>query len=467
MPRLLLRKAIAVVIREASIRRQNASAGRRMSITCVLTGVCVLAGGLSCPDEPVRLAVSGQTDNTSEVSIFFTGSELGALKPCGCSGGQLGGLSKRTVVFDRVPAGSRAIVDTGTLVAGTGEQDLIKFRILFEAFRLLGYDLVHLTDEDVQIAHSLGLEAPQEGSFSVIGTHWGPDQADPPRIFVKRLAVRGRQITVRFAALDARTASPESAAEAFGVQVGAYCVDILILRNADADSRPIWTAFSDVDCIVWPSDSDEPQILSEPGQRPLVFTVGRFGRHISRLSVGFSDPDAGPALSLEDIPVEETLPENESLARLYRQYQQIVSQSDLLEKYPRVPLPGQLQYVGSGQCRWCHVIEHAEWSPNPHADAFATLVEVGSDRDPECVICHVVGMDRETGYINEERTPHLKDVGCESCHGPGSEHIRSNGYLPTTEPKMTCLDCHTPDHSSGYAGHEDEFREKIRHWWEP
>jgi len=94
-------------------------------------------------------------------------------------------------------------------------------------------------------------------------------------------------------------------------------------------------------------------------------------------------------------------------------------------------------------------------------------VEVGSDRDPECVICHVVGMDRETGYINEERTPHLKDVGCESCHGPGSEHIRSNGGLPTTEPKMTCLDCHTPEHSSGYAGHEDEFREKIKHWWEP
>lgn len=456
-----------MVIREASICRQNSSVGWRASITYVLIGVCMLAGGVSCPDEPGRLAISDETDNTGEVSVFFTGSELGALKPCGCSGGQLGGLSKRTVVFDRVPAGSRAIVDTGTLVAGTGEQDLIKFRILFEAFRLLGYDLVHLTDEDARIAQSLGLETPGGGSFSVIGAPWGPGQGDRSRTFAKRLAGRDREVTVRFASLDARTDQPEAAAEAFGPQAGGYCVDILILRNTDIDSRPVWAELPDADCIVWPSDSDEPQVLSEPGQRPLVFTVGRFGRHISRLRVDFPGPDAAPALSLEDIPVEETLPENESLVRLYRQYQQVVSQSDLLEKYPRVPLPGQLRYVGSEQCRWCHVVEHAEWSPNPHADAFSTLVKVGSDRDPECVICHVVGMDRETGYINEKRTPHLKDVGCESCHGPGSEHIRSNGRLPTTEPKMTCLDCHTPEHSSGYAGHEDEFREKIKHWWEP
>jgi len=61
----------------------------------------------------------------------------------------------------------------------------------------------------------------------------------------------------------------------------------------------------------------------------------------------------------------------------------------------------------------------------------------------------------------------LKDVGCENCHGPGSAHNASQGLTLTTEPKSTCLDCHTPEHSSGYTGHEDEYREKIMHWWEP
>ena len=27
-----------------------------------------------------------------------------------------------------------------------------------------------------------------------------------------------------------------------------------------------------------------------------------------------------------------------------------------------------------------------------------------------------------SGHINDEKTPHLRHVGCESCHGPGSGH---------------------------------------------
>ncbi len=409
---------------------------------------------------PARVA------NANEISIFFTGSELGALKPCGCSGGQLGGLSKRTVIFNQAPADRRLIVDTGTLVAGAGEQDLIKFRILFEAFRLLDYDLVHLTDGDVQIAQMLGLEAAPGDSYAVIGVPLGVDNGSSNR-FVRRFAGRGGEITVCFASLDALTDQPESAAEIFDSQAGQSTVNILILRNGDAQACQLWAGSTGADGIICPSDSDEPQVLSEPDQRPLIFTVGRFGRHISRLRVAFSGSDSEPTLLLEDIPVEEDLPEDDALARLYRQYQQLVSQSDLLEKYPRVPLPDDLRYVGSGECRKCHTYEHDQWSQKAHAHAFATLVEVGSNRDPECVICHVIGMDRESGYINEEQTPHLKDVGCENCHGPGSEHIASSGWVPTTEPKMTCLDCHTPEHSSGYAGHEDEFLEKIKHWREP
>lgn len=456
-----------VAVHDRSIRRQDVSACRRRGLSYFLVSLCVLAAGLSCPDEPVRPPVSQRAGNADEVSIFFTGSELGALKPCGCSGGQLGGLSKRTVVFNRAPAGRRLIVDTGTLVAGAGEQDLIKFRILFEAFRLLDYDLVHLTDEDVEIAGMLGLSAPRDGSFAVIGASLGTDPNDSPGPFVRRFSSRDREIVVCLASLDALEDRPESAAEIFGSHSDAGRVNILILRNGDAEACRIWAESAGADGIVCPSDSDEPQVLSQPGQRPLVFTVGRFGRYISRLSVDFSGLDAKPALFLETVPVEETLPEDTDLARLYRQYQGFVSESHLLEKYPRIPLPDGLQYVGSAACERCHGYEHNAWSTKAHADAFATLVEVGSDRDPECVICHVVGMDRESGYINEEKTPHLKDVGCENCHGPGSEHIRIGGLAPTTEPKSTCLDCHTPEHSSGYAGHEAEFLEKIKHWREP
>ena len=92
--------------------------------------------------------------------------------------------------------------------------------------------------------------------------------------------------------------------------------------------------------------------------------------------------------------MDETLPQEEALERLYGQYQQLVSASGVLESYPRLPLPDDLRYVGSKQCASCHEYAYSRWETKAHADAFATLVEVGSDRDPECVICHVVGMDR-------------------------------------------------------------------------
>src|SRR5262249_50799959 len=38
---------------------------------------------------------------------------------------------------------------------------------------------------------------------------------------------------------------------------------------------------------------------------------------------------------------------------------------------------------------------------------------------------HVVGLHHKTGYENQEKTPQLAHVGCESCHGPGSGHAAS------------------------------------------
>jgi len=92
---------------------------------------------------------------------------------------------------------------------------------------------------------------------------------------------------------------------------------------------------------------------------------------------------------------------------------------------------------------------------------------VGSELDPECVGCHVVGLKYESGFVSVQETGDLKDVGCEACHGPGSEHIKSLGKAETTGPKQECVECHTPDNSGNYAGNEKLYFEKIIHWREP
>jgi hypothetical protein len=127
-----------------------------------------------------------------------------------------------------------------------------------------------------------------------------------------------------------------------------------------------------------------------------------------------------------------------------------------------------LKYEGSDSCASCHDYEYVEWMNRPHAKAFSTLEKVGSQYDPECVICHVVGMDYESGFISESKTPLLKDVGCENCHGPGSEHNKNPEVLtPISEPNSVCITCHTPEHSNDYAGNEEEKLQLIKHWREP
>ena len=187
-------------------------------------------------------------------------------------------------------------------------------------------------------------------------------------------------------------------------------------------------------------------------------------------------------MSFFAVPVEEDLKPEASLVQLYKAYQQIVRERNLLEKYPRFILPDGLEYAGSQSCKACHEYEYGKWSRNVHAHAYATLEGEGSQFDPECVICHVVGMDYESGFISEqslglrrkaspsgltEKSGHLKNVGCENCHGPGSEHIKTGGIVGFTGPKSACIDCHTPEHSGDYAGNEGAFLEKIVHWREP
>jgi len=416
---------------------------------------------------PVREAKPPATPvhEADVLTVFLTGNELGALKPCGCSGGQLGGLDRRSAILNSVPSEARLIVDTGSLVQSGSEQDLIKFHVLIQAFDLLDYDLVNLTDRDIEIVRNLGLLDEIDSVFNVISARQPADVEVPAR-FSKRLSLNGKTVSVTVATFDAKSGRIEQIGELFATQPDVQTVNILILNHCDtAIIRSVTQSVPTVDCLVCPADSDEPRLISDPNSRPLVFSVGRFGRNVCRLHIIPVKDEL--KLGFRAIPVTEALPPELDLVQLYKDYQQFVKEANLLEKYRRLPLDNGLEYAGSKSCKPCHAYEYEKWGSKAHARAYATLERVGSQYDPECVVCHVVGIKYESGFISEQKTGHLKDVGCENCHGPGSEHIKTAGAAKTAEPKMRCLDCHTPEHSPDYAGDEQGHLEKIIHWREP
>ena len=428
--------------------------------------VVALTAALSCgPRAPREVPTRRQGRVEADMlNVFFTGSSLGRLKPCGCSGGQLGGLERRPAVFNSVPAEKRLLIDTGSLVETNSDQDLIKFNIIVEALGLLDYDLVNLTEKDLEIAGNLGLLGdPAVRFISPYGT--GDETVAG---FQNRYLLNTEYVTVSVLTFDVDRSATEQIKEGFVTpEEGDKAVNILIVSRCDEEVVSSIASLGVVDCVVCPSEAEEPMIIGSPSRRPLVFSVGRYGRYICRLKIEKARVRDRFKFKFTAIPVKGDLEKDAALVDLYKGYQQIVRDRNLLERHPRYVLPNGLKYVGSQSCKECHESEYEKWHETGHAHAYATLEEAGSQFDPECAACHVVGMDYESGFVSAEETGHLKNVGCENCHGPGSEHVETSGEAGFTETKSTCIDCHTPEHSGEYAGNERSFRQKIIHWTEP
>ncbi|MEE9562778.1 MAG: cytochrome c family protein [Thermoanaerobaculia bacterium] len=133
-------------------------------------------------------------------------------------------------------------------------------------------------------------------------------------------------------------------------------------------------------------------------------------------------------------------------------------------------------YVGTKDCKKCHIKQWKSWSETKMANALDTLkpgvvadrkTELGFDPakdytvDENCVKCHVTGFGAEGGFVSETETPELVGVGCEMCHGPGGTYTQ-DGYmtlknkeyrkadlvavgLVDTVSEAQCMVCHNED----------------------
>lgn len=98
-------------------------------------------------------------------------------------------------------------------------------------------------------------------------------------------------------------------------------------------------------------------------------------------------------------------------------------------------------YVGAANCQMCHSEVHKSWSAKPHSRAFDLLVAKKQDKNEACLKCHTTGYGRG-GFVDAEKTPGLRNVTCEACHGPGSEHNGDKAKITRVPPATVCTACH-------------------------
>jgi peroxiredoxin len=144
---------------------------------------------------------------------------------------------------------------------------------------------------------------------------------------------------------------------------------------------------------------------------------------------------------------------------------------------PRDVLPTNADYVGSSACQGCHASEHATWAASPHARAVETLTAAGEDQNADCQKCHTTGFGRAGGFASEAAATSGADlalVGCESCHGPGGNHVDGAaakiGTIVSLGDKcdscvilQICGACHDDANDPGFEFEVLEKIEKQRH----
>ncbi len=233
------------------------------------------------------------------------------------------------------------------------------------------------------------------------------------------------------AALDAHPAKP--------------ALRVLLYAGKPAQAKALVERFPQFQVVLCQSEDAEPPQFPTPlnNGKTILVQVGHKGQYVG--TVGVFKSDGGHDLKYQlvmlgeeyltpDDPVKE---KSNKVLQLLEDYSREVKDQNLLALYRVKPLqhPAQVQlpdakltFVGSQACKACHPNESRFYETTKHSHAYDALVKVArrpSNRqfDGECIVCHTVGFEYVGGYENAEKTPHLKNVGCENCHGPGSGHV--------------------------------------------
>ncbi len=113
---------------------------------------------------------------------------------------------------------------------------------------------------------------------------------------------------------------------------------------------------------------------------------------------------------------------------------------------------GQPKYVGSEACKVCHESEYKNFTTYAKKSTSFKSIErvrkgLTEEEVKECYFCHTTGYGKPGGFVSPEKTPHLKNAGCEVCHGPGGNHVKTRDPRDMKR-RLTVKDCevcHTPE----------------------
>lgn len=451
------------------------------SIWLPLVGV-VLVGGL------VLFLFTGDTEEEDApegtavpLMVYFTCDTHGRLEPCGCFTGQLGGLTRVHTWLGNYRISNNLLVDVGGAIAGSQDFHVIQYEYILKAYEEMGYHALNIGAAEAALTASELEELNSKSTVPLLSASLIHRESRKPIFRPSTIIEIGDRKVGLLGVVDPQSVdTPGDDVEILPIDtainthlpdlVGKCDTLVLLAFAPESELRRIAREFYEFPLILGGDVRQSSQEILRENDSTVLFTTNH-ARTVGQVRLTGTDhkPDAFDIhLMYPDIP-QSTL-----IADLSAEFRKTVRKTELAIDDPSAPnanaVPGVTpvaSYVGSDSCRTCHAQEHAIWKASGHGHAFQTLKRQDSDADPTCIGCHTVGFGTPSGYRRSFLGEKLVDVGCESCHGPGSEHvrIRQDGRTPPFKFRSLgagdCKSCHHGEFSRPFDW--DKFWPRIRH----
>lgn len=426
---------------------------------------------------------------TADLSIYVTCDTRGRLVPCGCFTGQYGGLTRLKTVLDADTSTNSLRVDVGDMIAGREDFEFIQYKYLLRAYRLMGFDALNVGHREAQLSAAQLRQARKDSPVPLLSANLLDKQTGKPLLDAYRVVQRNGRTIALVGVLD-----PRGLGENLGEGLAVEKMEVALARilpelRAKAD-LVVLLAFTDettlaalarefyeLDVVLGGKVTQPSQQLGREN-RAVILHVTNESRALGILKAKFTGKAKLTDVTHEIMLMREDIPQHDAIAALAKEYRDEVRTARLAVDDPKHleanSIPGvraAAAFAGTESCVSCHQQATEIWKKTGHADAFATLAQRKADADPNCIGCHTVGFGSASGYRREFAGKKLADVGCESCHGPGSLHVEQHrAKLPITfkfRPLGAgdCRKCHHGEFSRPFDW--DVFWPHIKHGKEP
>ncbi|HVP38691.1 MAG TPA: multiheme c-type cytochrome [Candidatus Saccharimonadales bacterium] len=241
---------------------------------------------------------------------------------------------------------------------------------------------------------------------------------------------------------------------------------VALVHINSTEAVKLATQVPGMDVIVTGHTAEE--IIDPPRREGSTWVVsnGDRGRFVGELRFNvdrerkFSDP------APRQVTLDQQVGEDSLAKGLVAEFHLKLDTERAKKPSPSSSVVAPTQWATFQVCVNCHQAPVDSWSHTPHAQAYATLVKSGNQKDEKCLSCHVLGLKTPGGFDPANPQPIMAGVQCESCHGPGVQHsIASDANRKQTivgkPDEKTCRTCHTPDQSPQFDF--AKYWEKIKH----